>query len=151
MERRLSPSTIFNRPLPPLRGSPSPASGGRQVLRIGAPRSRPRSNHLRPCTVVHPFATAWPSSPRESMSLDSQVASLPYESSSFATLKGTQGLATRHLGPDPDPGPDPNPDLRSPIPPPTDSKATLTFYDKPQSHTHRPSAAAPASSPASVP
>ena len=31
-------------------------------------------------------------SPRESMSLDSRLASLPYESSSFATLKGKQGI-----------------------------------------------------------
>ena len=28
-------------------------------------------------TLVHPFATSWPSSPRESMSLDSQVAIAP--------------------------------------------------------------------------
>ena len=30
-----------------------------------------------PCSLVHPFATSWPSSPRESMSLDSQVAIAP--------------------------------------------------------------------------
>jgi len=38
-------------------------------------------------------------SPRESMSLDSRLASLPYESSSFATLKGKQEIVPLNLAP----------------------------------------------------
>ena len=38
-------------------------------------------------------------SPRESMSLDSRLALLPYESSSFATLKGKQEMVPLNLAP----------------------------------------------------
>ena len=38
-------------------------------------------------------------SPRESMSLDSRLALLPYESSSFATLKGKQEIVPLNLAP----------------------------------------------------
>ena len=43
-------------------------------------------------TLVHPFATTWHFAPVGSMSLDSRVAGLPYESSSFATLKGKREI-----------------------------------------------------------
>ena len=38
-------------------------------------------------------------SPQESMSLDSRIALLPYESSSFATLKGKQEIVPLNLAP----------------------------------------------------
>ena len=38
-------------------------------------------------------------SPRESMSLDSRLALLPYESSFFATLKGKQEMVPLNLAP----------------------------------------------------
>ena len=41
-------------------------------------------------TLVHPFATTWHFAPVGSMSLDSRVAGLPYESSSFATSRGNE-------------------------------------------------------------
>ena|GEM_PF-6885334 len=41
-------------------------------------------------TLVHPFATTWHFAPVGSMSLDSRVAGLPYESGSFATSRGNE-------------------------------------------------------------
>ena len=41
-------------------------------------------------TLVHPFATTWHFAPVGSMSLDSRVAGLPYESSFFATSRGKE-------------------------------------------------------------
>ena len=38
-------------------------------------------------------------SPQESMSLDSRIALLSYESSSFATLKGKQEIVPLNLAP----------------------------------------------------
>ena len=43
-------------------------------------------------TLVHPFATTWHFAPVGSMSLDFQVASLSYKSSSFATSRGNEKI-----------------------------------------------------------
>jgi hypothetical protein len=78
--------------------------------------------------------------PLGSVSLDSQSSADSLRIQFPCHLKGTQGLATRLHDHDPDPDP-------SSI----DSPPALTSCGKPQSHTHPPSAAAPASSPVSVP
>ena len=46
-----------------------------------------------------PFCRNSGTSPRESMSLDSQSPTAPYESSSFATLKGKRGFPVLTLAP----------------------------------------------------
>ena len=55
-------------------------------------RSGPRWSILSVLCPVHPFATTWHFAPVGSMSLDSRVAGLPYESSSFATSRGNEKI-----------------------------------------------------------